>query len=119
MKQFIKAFRILSALIIGLVSCTDIPGTQTWRIKKAATVYIEQELKKDERMRWGKIQRKVLKMVNNKTCTYAEVKYSIASGDGNEYKTLYLLLSEDCELVYFVSENSSFKIIDYEEEKKF
>lgn len=118
MKQFIKVFRILSALIIGLVSCTDILGTQTWRIKKAATVYIEQELKKGERIRWGKTQRKVLKIVNNQTCTYAEVKYSIASGDGNEYKTLYLLLSEDCDSVYSVSKNSSFKIIDYEEGKK-
>jgi hypothetical protein len=92
------------------------PGTQTWRIKKAATAYIEQDLKNGERICWGKIQRKVFKIVNNKTCTYAEVKYAIASGDGNKYKTLYLLLSEDCDSLYSVSENSSFKITHYEEE---
>lgn len=116
MRQFIKSFRILSASILGLISCRDMPGTQTWRIKKTAMIYIEQELKNGERIRWGKIQRKVLKIVNNRMCTYAEVNYAIVSGDENKYKTLYLLLSDDCDSLYSVSENSSFKITHYEEE---
>lgn len=108
MRQRIKSFQILSALIIGLVSCTNMPGAQTWRIKKAATTYIEQDLKNGERIRWVKIQRKVLKIANRKTCISAEMKYLIVSKDGNKYKTLYLLLSENCDSLYAVSENSNF-----------
>ncbi len=108
MKHCINLSRMLSALILILVSCADMPGTQKWRIKKAATVYIKQDLKKGEHVRWGKIQRKVLKKVNNKTCTYAEVRYSISASDGNKYKTLYLLLSENCDSLYSVSEKCIF-----------
>ena len=56
MKHFIRTLTIASAIILVLSSCTDVPGTQAWKIKKAATVYIKQELKDGEDMHWGNIQ---------------------------------------------------------------
>ncbi len=87
-----------------LSSCTSVPGTQDWRIKLAATAYIRQGLKEDERIRWGSILRKEHMEVEGKMCTYAEIKYIVVSSSGKEYKTLNLLLSENCDAVYSASD---------------
>ena len=106
MKHFIRTLTIASAIILVLSSCTDVPGTQAWKIKKAATVYIKQELKDGEDMHWGNIQQKNHRKIKGKVCTYVEVKYTVASDKGNTYKTLYLLLSENCDSIYSASDKS-------------
>ncbi|WP_434502329.1 hypothetical protein [Prevotella sp.] len=103
MKLFIKKLTMASVMLPILGSCTGLLGTQEWKIKKVATAYVEQGLKDDEHMRWGSIIRKLHREVNGKACTYAEVKYTIVSDNGNTYKTLYLLLSENCDSVYSAS----------------
>ena len=87
-----------------LSSCTGVPGTQDWKIKKAATAYIEQGLKDGERMCWGSILRRLNRKVKGKTYTYAEVKYIVVSDNRNTYKMLYLLLSENCDSLYSASD---------------
>ena len=72
-------FRTLSKasiiMMLLLSSCVSVPGTQDWKIKKAAMAYVRQDLKEDERMRWGSILRKGHMEIDGKMCTYAEIKY--------------------------------------------
>lgn len=99
-------FRTLSKasiiMMLLLSSCVSVPGTQDWKIKKAAMAYVRQGLKEDERMRWGSILRKRHMAIDGKMCTYAEIKYIVVSSRRKEYRTLNLLLSENCDTVYSV-----------------
>lgn len=104
MKLFINKLTMASVMLPILGSCTGILATKEWKIKKVTTAYVEQGLKDDEHMRWGSIVRKLHREVNGKACTYAEVKYTVVSNNGNAYKTLYLLLSENCDSVYSASD---------------
>lgn len=99
-------FRTLSKasiiMVLLLSSCVSVPGTQDWKIKKAAMAYVRQGLKEDERMRWGSILRKGHMEIDGKMCTYAEIKYIVVSSRRKEYRTLNLLLSKNCDTVYSV-----------------
>lgn len=89
-----------SLMMLVLGSCDGVPGTQEWKVKKAATAYIEQGLKDGEHMHWGGNPWRLHLEVNGKTCTYAEVKYTVSSNGDDAPKTLYLLLSENCDSLY-------------------
>lgn len=106
MKHLMKTLIGTSAMMLVFGSCSSIPGSQEWKIKKTATAYIEQGLKGGENMRWGSIRRKLRWEIKDKTCIYAEVKYTITSDSGNTYKTLYLLLSKDCDSLYYASDEN-------------
>ncbi len=86
-----------SVMMLVLSSCDSFPITQEGKVKKAATTYIEQGLKDGECMHWGSCGLRLHLDVNGKTCTYTEVKYSVSTDGKDEQKTLYLLLSEDCD----------------------
>ena len=106
MKHLVKTLIGASTMVLVFGSWSTIPGTQKWKIKKAATAYIELGLKDGESIRWGSIRRKLHREVKGNTYTYAEVKYTIVSENGNTYKTLYLLLSENCDSLCSVSEEN-------------
>ena len=91
----------------GFTSCTRVPGTDQWKIRAAATNYVQQELKAGEKMQWGHIESKLSRSVNNHTCKYAKVTYSIVSVSVKQTdKSLYLLMSEHCDSVLNISEYS-------------
>lgn len=102
MKHLMKTLIGTSTMMLVFGSCSSIPGAQEWKIK----TYIEQGLKGGETMRWGSIRRKLRWEIKDKTCIYAEVKYTVTSDSGNTYKTLYLLLSKDCDSLYYASDEN-------------
>lgn len=104
MKHLIKTLIVESIVLPLFGSCRGVPGTQDWKIKKAASAYIEMELKDGEHLHIGKIQRKNQRKVKGKECTYVEIKYTISSNKGNVPKTLYLLLSKDLNSIHSASE---------------
>lgn len=106
MKHLMKTLIGTSAMMLVFGSCSSIPGAQEWKIKKTATAYIEQGLKGGETIRWGSIRRKLRWEIKDKKCIYAEVKYTVTSDSGNTYKTLYLLLSKDCDSLYYASDEN-------------
>ena len=73
MKHLVKTLIGASTMVLVFGSCSNIPGTQKWKIKKAATAYIELGLKDGESIRWGSIRRKLHREVKGNTYTYAEV----------------------------------------------
>ena len=100
MKHLARTFVIASLMMLVSGSCNGVPGTQEWKVRKVATAYIEQGLKDSERMHWGGNQWRIHLNVNGKSCTYAEVKYTVSSNEGDVPKTLYLLMSENCDSLY-------------------
>lgn len=95
---------IISA-IVSFTSCTLMPESDQWKIRSAATNYVESKLNAKEKMQWGYIERKHSCNVNGRECQSAEVKYNIILTSGRTiYKTLYLLMSEHCDSVYNISE---------------
>lgn len=106
MKIKSKTLLLIIAVLASLTSCTLMPGSDQWKIKLAATTYVEHELKTGEKMQWGHIERKRVCNVNGRDCKYAEIKYSIILTSGKVmYKTLYLLMSDSCDSVYNISEH--------------
>lgn len=103
MKHSLKSFIIASVMMPIIVSCTYIPWTQEWKIKKAATFYIEKILNNGEKMIWRRIQCKKNEKIDGRNYTYVEVKYTIVSDKGDVDKTLYLLFSKDCNYIYSAS----------------
>ena len=110
MKHLMKTLIGISTMMLVFGSCSSVPGTQKWKIKKAATAYIKLGLKDGENIHWESIQQKLHQKKTNKACTYAEVRYTIVSYNGNTYKTLYLLLSENCDSLYSASEENDCKL---------
>lgn len=102
MKDFFRTLSKASVMMLLLSSCTSVPGTQDWKIKIAATAYIKQGLKVNEHLRWGSILRKEHMKLDSEMYTYAEIKYIVVSSSGQVYRTLNLLLSENCDTVYSV-----------------
>ena len=97
MKHLVKTMVMASVMMLVLNSCDCFPITQEGKVKKAATTFIEQGLKDGECMNWGGCGLRLHLDVNGKTCTYTKVNYSVLSDGKDEQKTLYLLLSEDCD----------------------
>ncbi len=97
---------LILLVIVVITSCTIIPGSDQWKIRLAATNYVESKLSQGETMEWGYIERKLSRYVDGRECKYAEVKYKIKSNNNeSDYKTLYLIMSEHCDSVYNISEN--------------
>lgn len=100
---------LILLVIVVITSCTIIPGSDQWKIRLAATNYVESKLTQGETMEWGYIERKLSRDVDGRECKYAEVKYKIKSNNNKpDYKTLYLLMSEHCDSVYNISENINY-----------
>lgn len=104
MKNLVRTFVMSSLMMLVLNSCDSFPITQEGKVKKVATAYIEQGLKDGESMHWGSCGLRIHLDVNGKRCTYTEVKYTVLSDGKDEPKTLYLLLSENCDELYAVSD---------------
>ena len=86
-----------SLMMLTMNSCDKFPVTQEGKVKKAATAYIEENLKDGEQMSWGSSGLRLHVHVDGQTYTYTEVTYTL-SADGKETpKTLYVLLSENCD----------------------
>ena len=100
MKHLARTLTVASLMMLEFCSCDGVPGTQEWKVRKAATAYIKQELKDGERMRWGGNRWRLHLDVNGRKCTYTEVKYSVSVNGNEAPKTLYLLLSENCDSLY-------------------
>ena len=101
-----------SLMMLVLGSCDGVPGTQEWKVRKAATAYIEQGLKDGERMHWGGNQWRLHLKVNGNTCTYTKVRYTVSSNGSVVTKTLYLLLSENCDTLYAATDEKDGDVQD-------
>ena len=104
MKHFVKSLILASASMLVLSSCTELPGTQEWKVKKAATTFVERDLKDGETMNWEGNGLRLHLQVKGKTCTYAEAKYTITANGIDTHRKLYLLLSENCDSLYDASD---------------
>lgn len=123
MKSLLKTLLAASVVVLATGSCSNVPGTDQWKIRKAATAYIERGLADGQSMRWEHIERKCYREVDGKGCKYAKVRYTLVTDEGEEQKTLYLLMSEHCDSLYAVSDksivmNPQFGMTDEEAERK-
>lgn len=110
MKSIFKTLLAMSAVALTVSSCSNVPGTDQWKIRKAATAYIERGLDDGQSIRWGHIERKCHREVDGRDCKYAKVKYTLVTNRKEEPKTLHLLMSEHCDTLYTASESSSLAI---------
>lgn len=100
MKNLVRTFVMASMMMLVLNACDSFPMTQEGKVKKVATSYIKQGLNDGETMQWESCGLRLHLNVDGRNCTYTEVKYTISSDGRNEPKTLYLLLSENCDELY-------------------
>ncbi len=63
----------------------------------------------------------LIRYICNDAGIYAEVKYMITSDSENTHKTLYLILSKDCDSLYYASDENDTeqKLRDAVSEKSF
>lgn len=105
-----KTVLLIALVTISITSCTLMPGSDQWKIRLAATNYVEAKLNAGETIQWGYIDRKLSREVNGRECKCAEVKYKIKSSHGeSDSKTLYLIMSEHCDSVYNISESINYQ----------
>ena len=88
-----KTVFLIALATISITSCTLMPGSDQWKIRLAATNYVQGKLNAGEKMVWGYVDRKLSREVNGRECKCAEVKYRIKSSNGelvssNMFKTV-------------------------------
>ena len=106
MKHLVRTLVIASLMMLVMNSCIA-PVTQEGKIEKVARAYIEQGLKDGESIRWGGCGIRLHIDVDGKKCTYTEVKYILTTNGSEVPKTLYLLLSENCDELYAATDKKS------------
>ena len=107
MKRTLKRFSVIACFTLIAFSSCYLPGSDQSKIKSATTDYVSARLNKGEKYQWGHLERKNGCHYDGKDCKYAEVYYVVTTESGEELeKKLYLLMSEHCDSVYEIAEET-------------
>lgn len=112
MKTKMIVLAVIAAVVFSMGGCRHIPGSEQWRIRRAATHCIKTGgLQPGEKLSFiNGTQRECACEWQGQPCKYVAVKYAVKDANGDKtHRIVHLLLSNNCKQTFDVSFNGSAK----------